>query len=94
MSCPSRLKRCRRPPKGWTRTFLLHADGYSKEMDVNSASPDVAAPLPYHGMSRYPYDERERAVSKAVRDYVRHYNTRIVTRSVPVLTGPVPERQR
>ena len=27
-------------PAGWTRTFLLYADGYSKEMDLNSASPD------------------------------------------------------
>ena len=27
-------------PKGWKRTFLLYADGFSKEMDINSASPD------------------------------------------------------
>ena len=29
-------------PAGWTRTFLLHSIGYSKEMDRNSASPDQA----------------------------------------------------
>ena len=29
-------------PAGWTRTFLLYADGYSKEMDLHSASPDDA----------------------------------------------------
>ena len=29
-------------PAGWTRTFLLYSDGYSKEMDLNSASPDQA----------------------------------------------------
>jgi hypothetical protein len=42
---------------GWTRTFLLHGDGFSKEMDINSASPDVVLPLPYHGMRSYPYAE-------------------------------------
>ena len=39
-------------PGGWRRTFLLYADGFSKEMDVNSASPDVLEPLPFHGMTR------------------------------------------
>ena len=32
-------------PAGWTRTFLLHSIGYSKEMDPHSASPDEASPL-------------------------------------------------
>jgi hypothetical protein len=42
-------------PPGWTRTFLLHADGFSKEMDINSATPHTLEPLPYHGMPGYPY---------------------------------------
>jgi hypothetical protein len=29
--------------------------GVGKEMDINSASPDIVLPLPYHGMSEYPY---------------------------------------
>jgi Flp pilus assembly protein TadD len=73
-------------PPGWTRTFLLYADGFSKEMDINSASPDQLAPLPFHGMSRYPYkwpehypltDERQR--------YIEKYNTRVVTSTVPAI---------
>src|SRR5262249_6387095 len=28
-------------PPGSRRTYLLHADGFSKEMDIHSASPDV-----------------------------------------------------
>ena len=45
----SRSTRRRPPlPAGWTRTFLLDADGFSKEMDINSASPDAVAPLPFH----------------------------------------------
>ena len=38
-----RHRRCRALPAGWTRTFLLHSVGYSKEMDLNSASPDQAS---------------------------------------------------
>ncbi len=41
-------------PLGWTRTFLLYADGFSKEMDINSASPDSVRPLPSHGMRDLP----------------------------------------
>jgi hypothetical protein len=47
------------PRPGWTRTFLLYGDGFSKEMDINSASPDTVRPLPWHGMPSYPYDEAE-----------------------------------
>ncbi len=42
-------------PDGWTRTFLLLSDGFSKEMDINSASPDRVEPLPFHAMTAYPY---------------------------------------
>ena len=76
------------PPAGWTRTFLLHANGYSKEMDANSSSPDVAAPLPYRGMPDYPYDPAVRALSPELRAYIERYNTRVVTRTVPLLAAP------
>src|SRR6185503_440814 len=46
-------------PEGWKRTFLLYGDGFSKEMDINSASPDGVAPLPFHGMKSYPYTENQ-----------------------------------
>lgn len=75
------------PAAGWTQTFLLHADGFSKEMDVNSASPDVAAPLPFHGMRSYPADSQRRRLSAALRDHIDRYNTRVISRSVPLLLG-------
>ena len=73
-------------PAGWTRTFLLYSDGFSKEMDINSASPDQLAPLPFHGMSRYPYSWPEHyPLTDARRRYIETYNTRVVTSPVPKL---------
>ncbi len=75
-------------PPGWTRTFLLYADGFSKEMDINSASPDQLAPLPFHGMSRYPYPWPEHyPLDDRHREYLEKYNTRVVTSEAPKLTG-------
>jgi tetratricopeptide (TPR) repeat protein len=66
-------------PPGWTRTFLLYSDGFSKEMDINSASPDQVTPLPFHGMTRYPYRAPETyPMTEARRLYYEKYNTRIV----------------
>jgi hypothetical protein len=71
-------------PAGWTRTFLLYADGFSKEMDINSASPDQLAPWPFHRMSRYPYPATEHyPLTDERRRYIEKYNTRIVTSPVP-----------
>ncbi|HYJ86772.1 MAG TPA: hypothetical protein VEW46_11995, partial [Pyrinomonadaceae bacterium] len=68
---------------GWTRTFLLYADGYSKEMDINSASPDQVWPLPFHGMSKYPYPDPETyPMTAARRAYIEKYNTRLVMNEV------------
>lgn len=69
---------------GWTRTFLLYADGFSKEMDINSASPDQVLPLPFHRMSKYPYPPTEKYPMTAERRaYMDKYNTRLVTAEVP-----------
>ena len=75
-------------PKGWTRTFLLYADGFSKEMDINSASPDQVGPLPFHGMSKYPYSWPEHyPLTGKRRRYLETYNTRIVTSPIDRIAG-------
>jgi hypothetical protein len=80
-------------PSGWTRTFLLYADGFSKEMDINSASPDQLMPLPFHGMSRYPYRWPEQYPSDAKhRDYREKYNTRAVRSQVPLIDTAMSAR--
>jgi Tfp pilus assembly protein PilF len=73
-------------PQGWKHTFLLYADGFSKEMDINSASPDQVGPLPFHGMTRYPYEWPERYPLTPERQrYLETYNTRVVTSPVAKL---------
>ncbi len=82
-------------PDGWTRTFLLYANGYSKEMNPRSARPDSVAPLPFQRMTRYPYGPEEHYPrTKAHLDYLERYNTRVVTRSVPSVDAAlaVPSR--
>jgi Tfp pilus assembly protein PilF len=73
-------------PPGWRRTYFLHADGYSKEMDLHSATPDVLGPLPYHGMPGYPYAPPAAYPMTPERQALMDaYNTRVVVAPVPIL---------
>ncbi|MGH9719421.1 MAG: hypothetical protein ACRD8O_04365, partial [Bryobacteraceae bacterium] len=47
-------------PSGWKRDFLLMVDGWAKDGDANTAFSQSVEPLPFHGMSQYPYPEAER----------------------------------
>ena len=67
------------PPGGWTRSFLVYAVGFGKDMDVNSAYPDTIEPLPFHGMPGYPYRGSFPGGSRWA-GYNAEYNTRIIPR--------------
>jgi Flp pilus assembly protein TadD len=70
----------------WTRTFLLYAHGYSKEMNPRSAVPETVAPLPFRAMTRYPYGADEHYPwTPAQRLADARYNTRVVTRTVTTI---------
>jgi hypothetical protein len=47
-------------PNGWRRDFLLFVDGWAKDGDANTAYSQSVLPLPFHGMSQYPYSSREK----------------------------------
>jgi hypothetical protein len=68
---------------GQARTFVLHGDGFSKEMDINSASPDIVLPLPYHGMRAYPYAEADAPpAARRAAEQAESWNTRLVVRPI------------
>jgi hypothetical protein len=64
-------------PAGWTRDFLLYSDSWLKDADLNTATGQSVGPLPFHGMSRYPYGADETYPDTPEhRRYLREYNTR------------------
>jgi hypothetical protein len=73
-------------PDGWTRDFLIYTEGWIKDADVNTAQGWRVGPLPFHGMSSYPYGPDEAYPFPEVLDV---YHTREAS-SVAPLGGPLP----
>lgn len=64
---------------GWKRDFLIYSVGWVKDGDLNTALGQTVEPLPFHGMSRYPYGKTEHyPTDKLHKEYQRKYNTREV----------------
>ena len=63
--------------KEWKRDFMIYNVGWVKDGDLNTASGNTVDPLPFHGMSRYPYGNDESYPSdKEHKKYLKEYNTR------------------
>lgn len=74
---------------GQTRSFILVADGWAKDQDPNTAFSQTVEPLPFHGMSGYPYGPNERfPVSPAHRRWREQVNTRPALRPLRALAQP------
>ena len=66
-------------PEGWKRDFVIHTVGWVKDGDLNTARGQTVEPLPFHGMSSYPYgDDESYPADRAHRHYLKKYNTREV----------------
>jgi hypothetical protein len=74
-------------PQGWVRDFLLLVDGWAKDADANTAFSQNVEPLPFHGMSRYPYPASEAYPQDVIHQRYRDtYNTRRALRLIRPLT--------
>ncbi len=62
---------------GWRRDYLVFLDGWAKDRDPNSIEALYVEPLPFHGMSGYPYREDESFPNdQEHNDWRREWNTR------------------
>ncbi len=78
-------------PDGWQRDFLVFLDGWAKDRDPNTLEALYVEPLPFHGMSGYPYRPDERYPDdEAHRAYRREWNTRPARRWIEPLVPPAP----
>jgi len=74
---------------GWKRDFLLLVDGWAKDADANTAFSQTVEPLPFHGMSSYPYPANEHFPDDpAHSEYLKTYNIRPALRLIhPLRSG-------
>jgi tetratricopeptide (TPR) repeat protein len=78
-------------PAGWRRDYLLLVDGWAKDADANTAFSQSLLPLPFHGMSRYPYPAAEHYPDdEAHRACMREYLTRPALRLIRPVSPSEP----
>ncbi len=64
---------------GWKRDYLIYSVGWVKDGDINTALGQTVEPLPFHGMSVYPYGDNEYYPdTEKHRAYQKEYNLRKV----------------
>jgi hypothetical protein len=62
---------------GKERSFVLVVDGWAKDQDPNTAYSQTVEPLPFQGMSAYPYPAGEAFPdTPELRAWRKEYNTR------------------
>ena len=74
---------------GWERDYLVFLDGWAKDRDPNSIDALYVEPLPFHGMSGYPYGPDEAFPDdESHREWRREWNTRPSKRWIAPLAVP------
>jgi hypothetical protein len=62
---------------GWIRSYVLRAVGYCKDADLFTAAGDTVGPLPWRGMTAYPFGPAtERPRDPESEAYLREYQIR------------------
>jgi hypothetical protein len=71
-------------PEGWRRDFFVFLDGWAKDKDPNTVEALHVEPLPFHGMSGYPYGPDESfPLNAATRAWMRRFQTRMPEAWIP-----------
>jgi hypothetical protein len=74
--------------EGYRRDYLLYLDGWAKDRDHNTLQALEVEPLPFHGMSGYPYGTEEHFPSSdAHLDWRAEWNTRPAQDWIEPLSG-------
>jgi hypothetical protein len=64
-------------PEGWVRDFILYNVGWDKDADLNTIHGQQVEPLPFRGMTQYPYEPDQSFPSTPKHEeYLRKYQTR------------------
>ena len=80
-------------PEGWTRDWMVFLDGWAKDRDPNTIEALAVEPLPFHGMSGYPYGANEAFPDDPLhREWRTEWNTRSGRKHLaPVAPGAFEE---
>lgn len=66
-------------PAGHVRSFVLVSHAWCKDMDLYTATPQTLEPMPFRGMTRYPYPAHERPPETEAQHRIRQtYQTRVI----------------
>lgn len=77
----------RKVEEGWKRDFLIYSVGWVKDGDLNTAHGQTVDPLPFHGMSQYPYGvEEQYPVDQKHLNFININNTREVKNLLRIQT--------
>jgi len=64
-------------PEGWKRDFIIYNVGWDKDADLNTVHGQTVEPLPFRGMTKYPYEPDQTFPSEPKHvDYLKRYQTR------------------
>ena len=75
------------PREGLVRDWIVHLDGWCKDADPHTVASGTVEPLPFHGMSAYPYPATESFPDDAEhRAWRARWNTRPATQWIPPLS--------